>query len=321
MFPARTLTTVACLAFVAACGSSETPSAGKAKSFEEALGFDQASLNAREGKVQEAVRTCMKAEGFDYIPLDPSQGGMQVRVGPGDGGGGPGSDDPEFRKTKGYGISTGLSDDMAKPAPSDDPNQKIRDGLSEADKVAYEVALHGAEAAEHMKTDGDGGPNFVINRSEGPSSAGGNGGPSEDQGCFGKAQRETPGGPKDLGNSLQQMQERIDADTRLVTANQNWASCMAKAGFGSFEKPRDIIGYLIGKMQQLTGSTGNGITISSDTHIDQAALSQLQQEELTIARADDDCANKTGRAKIAKQVTEEAQQRFLDEHPDLTGGK
>jgi hypothetical protein len=321
MFPARTLitvTSVACLALLAGCGGSDTPAA-KGKSFEEALGFDQASMNAREAKVQEAVRTCMKAQGFDYVPVDPSQGGMQVRVAFGSDG--PGGDDPEFRKTKGYGISTGLTDGPASPpSQSSDPNQKIREGLSEADQVAYEAALHGAEAAEQLKQNGDG-PNFVIRRDVAGSSSSSDGGPSEDQGCFGKAQQETPGGPKGLGNSLQELQQRIDGDPRLVTVNQKWASCMAKAGFASFEKPQDIIGYLIGKMQTLTGSTGDGISIDSTTNIDQTALSQLQQEELAIARADVDCAEQTGRAKIAKQVTDEAQQRFLDEHPDLTGGQ
>ena len=38
------------------------------------------------------------------------------------------------------------------------------------------------------------------------------------------------------------------------------------------------------------------------------------------ALVDDDCAKKSGRTKIEKQVRDEAEKRFLDEHPDLSGG-
>ena len=76
----RMLIVLVCLGVVAGCGSDPASDASsKGKSFEEAIGMDEASMQAREVKVQEAVRTCMKAEGFDYIPVDPSQGGMSMK--------------------------------------------------------------------------------------------------------------------------------------------------------------------------------------------------------------------------------------------------
>src|SRR4051794_18953378 len=67
---------------VGACGgSTETApepgsqSAAKAKRptgpVEDQLGFDQEGILARQSRVEAAIRDCMKAEGFDYVPIDP----------------------------------------------------------------------------------------------------------------------------------------------------------------------------------------------------------------------------------------------------------
>ena len=67
-------------------------------------------------------------------------------------------------------------------------------------------------------------------------------------------------------------------------------------------------------------SEGDGVTrfaIGGDD-IDQAALATLRDEEITIAVADWECQDDTGYMKVEDEVREEYQQRFLDEHPDLT---
>jgi hypothetical protein len=314
MSATRTLIAVACLGLVAGCGAGSSPNASgsSGKSFEEALGIDQASMQAREAKVQEAVRTCMKAEGFDYIPLDPSQSNMQVRFG------GP-SSDVKDRKTKGYGITTGLMT-KARPASgqNDDPNRAIREALSEADRLAYDIALVGPDAAKAREA-GSGG--MRIQRRVGSSAEAGGSGP---QGCMDKAQSEVPGGPEQLGGDLKEMQTRAEADPRVIEVNRNWAACMADTGYTDFEKPDDAQQYVEGKMDALMGATpeGDGVTkfaIGGDD-IDQAKLADLRQEEITIAVADGKCQDKTGYAKVEKEIRAEYEQRFLDEHPDLTSG-
>lgn len=297
------------LALLAGCGSGSSPSATKTKSFDEALGLDQASMQAREAKVQEFVRTCMKQQGFDYIPVDSSASNMKFAVGGISGGF---SDDPKTLRTKGYGI-TELPPSGATPhGQDDDPNKKIRDALSETDQQAYDRALYGDSATvEH----GPGGQGVHIQ----VRSSGGNGeGPSTtaDNGCFGTAQQQVPGGPKKLGSTLEDLDKRISNDPRLVNANRAWASCMAKAGYADWEKPDDIPHYLMDKLAKATGSTEGNISI--DATKDQVALSALHDEEMAIARADADCTEKTKRNVIAKTVREEAQAKFLDEHPDLT---
>jgi hypothetical protein len=318
----RIILVLACLGILAGCGSdpATNASSSKKKTFEEVLGMDEASQQAREAKVQEAVRTCMKAEGFEYIPLDPSQSNMRVSFK----GGGDSGDSVKDRKTKGYGITTGfMGMGKARPASgqSDDPNQAIREALSEADKLAYDTALMGPEMAK-MRAAGGGATGGVrIQRQAGSTSEAGGDGPS---GCMDKAEREVPGGPEALGADLKEMEERALADPRVVTANRDWAACMAKAGYTDFEQPDDARKYIEGKMDALMGAEpqGDGVTkfaIGGDD-IDQAKLADLRQEEITVAVADGKCQDKTGYAKMETKIRAEYEQRFLDEHPDLTSG-
>jgi hypothetical protein len=309
---------VACLGLLAGCGSDPASNAAdKGSSFEEALGLDPASLQAREAAVQEAVRTCMKAEGFDYIPVDPGKGGFKIAIGPG-------GDhiSAKDRRTKGYGITT----DKFRPGrsrPDDDPNQQIREALSDADRKAYDTALMGAEAADAMEaaraTGGAGG--VRVQRHAGKTSEAGGG---QDDGCMGKAQAETPGGPAQLDGDLQDLQQRIDADSRLIAARRDWSACMAEAGYTDLERPDDARNRIRDELDALMGaeSDGEGTTrfaIGPDD-IDPGKLEDLKQEELALAVQDGKCQDESHLADVAEDVTEEQQQRFLDEHPDLTSG-
>ena len=312
----RMLIVLACLGVVAGCGSDPASNASsKEKTFEEALGMDEASQQAREAKVQEAVRTCMKAEGFDYIPVDPEQFGRVMRF-----GGADGAVDLKERKKSGYGITTGFqSKRRATPAQGQDPNQKIREALSAADKKAYDTALMGAAAAE-QRADGSAGGVRVIRRAGDSTEAG----PPQDQGCFGKAQASVPDGPREFQAELDELRERAVADPRIIEAERSWAACMADRGYTDFEKPDDAPQYVMGKMDTLMGAEpqGDGVTkfaIGGDD-IDQAALATLRDEEIDIAVADGTCQEKTGYMKVENKVRAEYEQRFLDEHPDLTSG-
>ena len=306
---ARAAVAAGCLTLLAGCGSSAAKAA-KPRSFEQALGIDEASLQARMAKVQEAVRACMKTEGFDYVPVDSSQSRRKVGIA------GPGATtDTKTLRTKGYGITAGF-DKAPRPAGSsdDDPNEKIRSGLSDADKEAYDRALYGSAAAQGGDTQGGRGFHIQVR-----SSGGKDGGPSSataDDGCFGKAERQVPGGPATLGASLKDLQQRIQSDPRLVAVDRQWAACMNTSGYSKWEHPDEIPKYLIDKLAQQQGSSDGSITIRPDEN--NAQFAALHDEELTIAKADADCRDKTHRDAVATKVRDEAQQRFLDEHPDLT---
>ena len=58
----------------AAATSSSAPAKPKPvdrRAVEDQLGFDQAGIMARQSRVEAAIRDCMKAQGFDYVPVDP----------------------------------------------------------------------------------------------------------------------------------------------------------------------------------------------------------------------------------------------------------
>lgn len=311
---------LAAVALAGACGD-RAPDAAPA-TVGEALGLDGSDFREREAKVQEAVRRCMEDEGFDYIPMDASAMNVQIRS--------PGSDDnAEFRRTKGYGITTTFGD---RPTSSvevegdSDPNQMIREALTEEEQAAYDKALFGAAAGEARRGE------FAVRVGPGPGGAvaAEDAGEAPDlfqAGCFGKAQSEVGDNNRlqRVGPRLQEMEERISSDPRMVKANADWAACMADAGF-DFDKPEDIVPFLFGKLQALheDGDDGaqddpeapRGITIGGPPP-DSPELAALQQEELALAKVDDDCSERTDRRDTAKKVRAEAEKQFLADNPDL----
>lgn len=297
---------MAILALLGACGDS-APKA-RATSMEDALGFDEGAFQEREAKVQEEIRRCMQEQGFDYVPIDASQ--MKVhRVGPGS------DDNTEFRRTKGYGVTTRIAEAQdAGPGGDSDPNRKIREALSEADKKAYDQALFGS-AADHV----DGGEFSVKIGPGGVAKAG----DAQITGCFGRAQEEAGEGKdqiRELGPKLQELEQRISSDPRMVKANAAWSKCMSDAGF-EYEKPEDIVPDLMDRLGELRGTGAGGGDGALEGPVgppaDSPELDALRAEELALARADDECSTETGRRATAKKVRKEAERQFLEDNPNL----
>jgi hypothetical protein len=307
----------------AACGGDGGAEArGRPESLEEALGLGQEDVQAREAKVQEAVRRCMQEQGFEYVPMDTSQLNVRI-VGRGGIGG------PADRATRGYGITTGDDGPVAPGGNGpDDPNQAIRQALSEADRAAYDRALFGRTADAHVGDNGSAG-GFVF--SPGVPVAGGPGGgevgeaaePATpvDPGCFGRAQAEVGGSSlQRIAPELQELQELIDADPRLVRVNAEWSRCMADAGY-SFDTPDEIVRHLFRRLQEATGGGPPGSPVIRTPGAGLTPeLAELQREERAIAAADDACAEQTGRTELAERVRAEAERQFLEDNPDLGRG-
>ena len=314
-------------ALLGACGSSGGGAAARATSIEAALGLDESAIEEREAKVQEEVRKCMQAEGFEYVPMDPSRLNVKI-VGPGS------EDTPEFRRTKGYGITTTFGERPADDEGSSDPNREIREAMSEEDREAYDRALFGAGAQKGV------GGGFSVQVGPGEHVVGDVASapdPSE-MGCFGKAQEAVGDGHRTLervGPQLKELHQRIESDARMVRANAAWAACMSDAGF-DFETPEDIPPYLFEKIQELQASLGGGDDGVSGRDGDallgppdpeameellaSPEMAALQREELALAAADDGCSESTGRRETARKVRAEAEKQFLEDNPDLGAG-
>jgi hypothetical protein len=262
---------------VSACGggdsASSTQEASKRQAsgpVEDQLGFDTAGIMARQSRVEADIRECMKAQGFDYVPIDPFAQRAAVT-------GVSRLSDEDFLEQFGYGISTlwGRGGSQA------DPNQRLRAGLSPADRRAYDRALWGENPGATFQAAVDSGDFTKLG------------------GCTRKATEAVFGGAQvltQLQGKLDQLDERILEDQRMVRALERWTACMAKAGY-RYEDPDEIDADLTKRMERIVGPIpGPFATGPASGHkplpYDHAALAKLQREEVAIARADYACERK-----------------------------
>jgi hypothetical protein len=233
--------------------------------FEETLGFSGEGIIERQTRVEGVIRDCMKAQGFDYIPVDPL---VQERALTGKA-----MTEEEFIKQFGDGVST-LFDRGLGQADAD-PNDRIRRNLSTADGAAYDRAL--------------GGDNPAVTFAEAVDS----GDFSELGGCAKQASEAEFGGAvvvTALIGKLDELDEAIVQDQRMVRAVEKWSACLAKKGF-EYAEPDDIEEDLTERFQAIVGSDvpPGATTAPPDISYDRAALAELQREEVRIGAVDREC--------------------------------
>lgn len=242
--------------------------------------------------LQEAlvIRDCMKAQGFDYVPVDPaaqkasSNGGLTSA---------------QKRALYGYGITTRYG--QPRPAAPPDPNAAIRSALSPANRVAYDQALNGTAPSTNSGGGGGGGNN-------------GGGSFRTVGGCTRQAIQKVYGGGQvfdQLVSALHAEQQQVDNDQRVVMANQAWSQCMAAAGY-HYTKPSKIKKDLKKKLKALVGNAPAtpGAPVPP-------GLPALQQLEMSISRADSACDAKARLTQTKNQVQSEYDARFRQQNAAL----
>ena len=252
---------------VVAAGCGGGGSSGQQKQdVEQQLGFDQATLTLRQTKAEGRVRDCMKAQGFDYVPVDPVA--ERVRLF--------GTANPRDEQF-GYYVTT-----LWGRAPTKaDPNDRIRGALSAADLKAYDRALGGDNPGATFLDAFDTGDFTKLG------------------GCRAKAMDLVFGGPELLAaiqGKLDQLDERIVQDQRMVKANERWQSCMADAGY-HYSEGDDIDVDLQKRLEAIVGPVEGKFATGpppgqAQPSYDRAALTALQREELATFRADTACEEK-----------------------------
>jgi hypothetical protein len=259
---------VGCALALPACGSQDQPKAAEAPAdVEDSLGFDQNGILARQSRVEVAVRDCMKAEGFEYVPIDPLAQRAAIV-------GSTRLSDEDFVQQFGYGISTfwGRGGGQA------DPNERVRAGLPPADRRAYDRTLWGENRGATFSEAVDSGDFTKLG------------------GCTRKATEQVFGGARlltRLQGKLDQLDERILEDQRMVRALERWTSCMAEKGY-RYEDPDDIDEELFNRMEKIVGplpgqfATGPPPGEKPQSY-NRAALAKLQRDEIAIGRADYAC--------------------------------
>jgi hypothetical protein len=275
---------------VAGCGGDEK-SNEPPQELEDTLGFGGDAAKEVQARVENRIRDCMKAQGFEYVPVDPfaQQQALtgKARI-----------TDEEFTRQFGYGISTLFG----KGNQQSDPNERIRRSLSPADRAAYDRAL--------------GGDNPGVTFAEAVDS----GDFTELGGCTKDASEAAFGGAAvltSLVERLDELDERIIQDQRMVRANEKWTECMLEKGY-RYEEPDAIDSDIEERFQAIVGSgVPPGTTTPPEgASYDRAALTELQREEVRIANADLDC-EKQEIEPVEREVRPQYEEQFRKQNQRL----
>jgi hypothetical protein len=249
---------------LAACGDDEPQDQGVVE-LEDQLGFSESGVVERQTRVEGVIQACMKAQGFDYIPVDPLAQRAALT-------GKARMTDEEFLEQFGYGISTLFGRGQAES----DPNDRIRRSLGPADRAAYDRILWGEN------------PGLTFSEAIDSDAA------TELGGCTKQATEEVFGGATVLARvqgKFDELEERITQDQRMVRAVEKWSACMADEGY-RYEEPEEIDTDMIKRLKSIVGAgvqPGATAPPTRGTTYDRAALAALQSEEVKIANADLAC--------------------------------
>jgi hypothetical protein len=265
----------------------------------DSTGWEQTAEQRHDAyTVEELTATCMAEKGFDYV-IEPRDDDQESRFAEAH------SLDPEsFAHQYGYGASTIMYLESATTLDDTDPNETIREGLSESAQEAYDQALWGAE--EHGSHDG----------------------------CYGQAWTEVYGasGPSlddiaiefsALEDDLSALEDRIDRDPLVAAAMNEWRQCMAGRGYPEFDNPseaRDSVwsraGYDMTPHDPVDTPIDDetGVVIEGDAVfvIEPDQLQRLQQYELDVATADLEC--RADHEKTFREVALQLEREFVDDN-------
>ena len=216
-------------------------------------------------RVEGRIRDCMKAQGFEYVPADPFAQ-RQALTGKAQ------MTDEEFTKQFGYGVTTLFG----RGNQQSDPNDRIRKSLSAIDRAALRPRIVGRKSGATIQEAADTG-DF-----------------SELGGCTKEATDATFGGAgvlTALVAKLDELDQSVVQDQRMVKATEKWSACLADKGY-RYGESDEINEDLLKRFRAIVGPGARPmLTALPDptTSYDRAALSGLQREEVKVVNADLEC--------------------------------
>ncbi len=304
---------------------------------------DQAASEAQfaeeERKRQEAIATCMRAEGFEYTPQDPSEfaffgGDEDIEWG-----------SEEWVRTFGYGVTTqsfsqsevgpeliGYDDSQFRDDDGPvDPNFEYMQSLSEPEQEAYQLALYGQEPEFDPETMTDEEINAIFQDFE----FGGCQNQASEEGDFGKQQAFY----QEFGDQINEMYEAMEEDPRVLDAQAKIEACVVDKGV-EYIPEEDAYEYFEEQLEPIRSNTyqqfetdplaEEDAAAMSDEEIeefydnlpqpevsdeDKAILGELQQEEIASAVAAFECGGGfSNQFELFNELRVEYEQRFMDEN-------
>jgi hypothetical protein len=339
---------------IAGCGAESDPEAAAAASAdssddEESLadffGYAEedpeaaeANYREQEVRVQESIRSCMAAAGFEYQPINPPEGSFGFVDEEWDEG--------EWVREQGFGITTwyGNEEEFTETTVEGeewtDPNQEMLDAMSEPQREAWYAALYGTEEEQmedsYTEVDPETGEEYTVMEGHGA-------------GCQGEAytaeygeQTENEDLWEELSPAMDAMYQQIQADPRIVELDQEWSTCMGSAGYeyesmntmhetvhqdfqtrfdaivgpnGGYTDPfegwtqEEIDSFFEEKSEEEIEAFFSEAEQTTRDDIDMDALAALQQEEIDLAVADFECRD--GYWETYQEVTEDYEADFI----------
>ena len=309
MRAARGALIACCLVLATSCGGRSNEKDSALAGIDAQLGLDQAGLALKQTQVEESVKACMKRAGFDYVPVNPNATRAAII-------GTSGLSDNEYRRQFGYGISTIFEKvvELSQSSKSVDPNLAYRSHLDPAGQGAYDKSLTGGRVDLSISS-------AIDSAKQGDLSGLG--------GCV-KEGTDAVFGDSSVTAVLAKIEEldqRAEADPRLVDAKAKWSKCMKESGF-TYSIPDDVDGSIKDKLssiiganaaKSLNGETGfNPAAFRADAlpPFDKKELAALQQEEIATAQADLACEEKYI-SDVEVKVKGEYERKFATENAAL----
>ncbi len=267
--------------------------------------WTQEDYDQQEVKREELVAECMAKEGFEYTPNTNNGGGVINS----DDQEGPAWDSLEFAEQYGYGFFAypGQEDMDVQGQEYVDPNQDYVNALSESEQKAYYETLHGPEPTEEdMKAMEDETWEYDWSTA----------------GCYGWAQHEVDTSSAaaawedpeftDLFEAMNSLYQESETDPEIQVLNQEWASCMADAGYPDMTSKHRAFEVIMNEQNELYSSGEDGEYVEPD----QAKLDELKKKEIDMAVADWKCADGMDYQDKYQEIDFRIQQKFVDDHKD-----
>ncbi|NNF53969.1 MAG: hypothetical protein HKN03_05940 [Acidimicrobiales bacterium] len=228
----------------------------------EEFGLSSKELVDRSEAVESSIGECMAAAGFEYLPVEFST----IRSAMTSDKSAPGLSNREFIEQYGFGITTQFDKPIVQLSLGEQ-NQRVIDGLGEADQVAYLRTLFGqhtdATYAFGLETE-----DF-----------------SRVGGCTKTAIEEYFTAAEMSASYFNPGDALIETDPRAQQAIADWADCMADGGIDRYLHPDDVEADFQRRLDALAGDEIPEELTGSD-------IEALQDEERRVAavftRCEDD---------------------------------
>ena len=256
---------------------------------------------------------CMREQGYEYIPWSSLELVTTSLTGK------PPAGTVEYATDHGYGILHNLPAAIrSHPSAKQDPNAVFVDGLTREQWFAYQQTLHGINGGDGIKRDG---VDEELYRAGG---------------CLGRELRAvTDYDEANLRGTLLpawwDLEERANADQRMLDYDRTWSTCMAESGYqyassaqaqASFTALHEEIwlgasfptdGYLREDLQALSAAERTDL-YRGEVAFDEQAWSDALALEIEIAVADLRCQSDQPRYDVYIEVLRDIEDRFVEEN-------